>query len=69
MIDAGLVQLAEQNTILYYTHQNVAELWNVLTRPVSHNGFGLTVAEAEREVRTVEDGMNLLPYNESVYRE
>lgn len=69
LIDAALAQLAEQNTILYYTHQNVAELWNVMTRPVSHNGFGLTVAEAEREVRTVEAGMNLLPDNESVYRE
>ncbi|MHB1745418.1 MAG: type II toxin-antitoxin system VapC family toxin [Acidobacteriaceae bacterium] len=69
LIDAALARLAEQNTILYYTHQNVAELWNVMTRPVSRNGFGLTAAEAEREVRTVEAGMNLLPDNESVYRE
>ena len=69
LIDAALAQLVEQNTILYYTHQNIAELWNVMTRPVSRNGFGLTAAEAEHEVRTVEAGMNLLPDNESVYRE
>ena len=26
---------------LYYTHQNIAEFWNVVTRPVARNGFGL----------------------------
>jgi predicted nucleic acid-binding protein len=49
--------------------QNIAELWNVMTRPLSRNGFGLTVAEAEREVRAVESGMKLLSDNEKVYGE
>jgi predicted nucleic acid-binding protein len=31
--------------------------------------LGLTVAEADREVRAIEDGMNLPPDNEAVYRE
>jgi hypothetical protein len=40
-----------------------------MTRPVVRNGLGLTVAEAEREVRAIEAGMTLLPDSEAVYRE
>jgi predicted nucleic acid-binding protein len=64
-----VAKLASEGSILHYTHQNIAELWNVMTRPVARNGFGLTVAEAEREVRVIEAGMSLLPENEGVYRE
>ena len=28
IVDAALAQLAGQGTILHYTHQNIAELWN-----------------------------------------
>ena len=48
---------------------NIAELWNAITRPIERNGLGLSVAEAEREVRAIETGMSLLPENELVYRE
>jgi len=40
-----------------------------MTRPVARNGFGLSVPEAEREVRLIEAGMTLLPDGEAVYRE
>jgi predicted nucleic acid-binding protein len=40
-----------------------------MTRPVIRNGFGLTVADAEREVRTIEAGMDFLPDGAPVYRE
>ena len=40
-----------------------------MTRPVSRNGLGLTIAEAEREVRAIEAGMSLLPDGEAIYRE
>ena len=40
-----------------------------MTRPASRNGFGLTVVEAENEVRVIESGMILLPDSEAVYRE
>lgn len=69
LVDAALARLAGQATTLHYTHQNIAELWNAMTRPAARNGFGLTVAEAEREVRVVEAGMSLLPDGEAVYRE
>ncbi|MBZ5525664.1 MAG: type II toxin-antitoxin system VapC family toxin [Acidobacteriia bacterium] len=69
LVDKALAQLASQGTTLHYTHQNIAELWNAMTRPVARNGFGLTVADAEREVRAIEAGMIFLPDNEAVYRE
>ncbi len=69
IVDAALAQLASQATILHYTHQNIAELWNAMTRPLDRNGLGLTVADAEREVRAIEAGMVFLPDSELVYRE
>ena len=69
LVDTALARLASQGTALYYTHQNMAELWNAMTRPLSRNGFGLTVDEAERQVRAIEADMSLLPDSETVYRE
>jgi predicted nucleic acid-binding protein len=67
LVDTALDRLASQGTILHYTHQNIAELWNAMTWPLVRNGLGLTVAEAEREVRAIEAGMTFLPYSEAVY--
>ena len=69
IVDTALARLASQGIILHYTHQNIAELWNVMTRPPVRNGLGLTVAEAERRVRAIESGMSFLPDSEAVYRE
>jgi predicted nucleic acid-binding protein len=65
----SLGRLANQGTLLYYTPQNIAELWNTMTRPAARNGLGLSAAEADREVRAIENGMILLPDNEAIYRE
>lgn len=40
-----------------------------MTRPVSSNGFGLSIAESDQEVRAIETGMSLLSDNATVYRE
>jgi predicted nucleic acid-binding protein len=69
LIATALTQLIRQGTTLHYTHQNIAELWNVMTRPLGRNGLGLTVNEAETEVRAIERGMTLLPDSEAVYQE
>ena len=65
----AISRLAAQGASLYFTHQNIAELWNVMTRPIGRNGFGLTTTEAENEVQAIESGMTLLADNEHVYRE
>lgn len=69
IVNAALAGLAHQKTALCYTHQNIAEIWNAMTRPLSRNGFGLTTNEADREVRAIELGMTLLPDNEAIYHE
>jgi len=69
IVDTALARLASQGTILHYTHQNIAELWNAMTRAPVRNGLGLTVADAEREVRAIEAAMSFLPDSAAVYRE
>lgn len=69
VVDGAIFKLVEAGAVLYYTHQNIAEFWNVATRPAEKNGFGLTVTDAEKEVRTIESGMVLLPDSEAVYYE
>jgi len=69
LVDAALAHLAGQGTTLHYTHQNIAELWNAMTRPLDRNGFGLTTADAEHQVRAIEAGMTFLPDNDAVYHE
>ena len=69
LVDTALARLAGQGTTFHYTHQNIAELWNAMTRPLARNGFGLTVVEADREVRVIEAGMSFLPDNAAVYRD
>src|SRR5580765_5292121 len=67
IVDSALSRLAGQATALHYTHQNIAELWNTMTRPIARNGLGLTVADAEREVCAIEMGLSLLPDCAAVY--
>ena len=69
VVDSALARLADKGTVLRYTHQNIAEFWNAITRPIERNGLGLSVSEAESEVLAIEAGMTLLPENEFVYRE
>ena len=61
--------MANDGTLLHYTPQNIAELWNAMTRPAARNGLGLSAADADQEVRAIETGMILLPDSEQVYRE
>ena len=69
LVDAALARLAGQGTTLFYAHQNIAELWNAMTRPSTRNGLGLTTTDADLVVRGIEAGMSLLPDNDAVYRE
>ena len=39
---------------LQITSQNCIEFWNVATRPLKKNGFGLTPAETERLLQLIE---------------
>jgi predicted nucleic acid-binding protein len=54
---------------LQATSQNFAEFWNVATRPVARNGFGLTPEEADRRLRILERLFPILPDSPAVYPE
>lgn len=69
LVDTALARLAGSGTIFCYTHQNIAELWNVLTRPIGRNGFGLSIDESDREIHAVEAGMTLLSESDATYHE
>ena len=47
--------------------KNIAEFWNVCTRPVDRNGYALSIAETNRRVNAIELVMTLLPDSEQVY--
>jgi len=51
------------------TPQNVAEFWNVCTRPADRNGLGLSLAEVDREVSRLEGILVLLPDVPAIYGE
>jgi predicted nucleic acid-binding protein len=56
-------------TQLFYTSQNLIEFWNVLTRPADRNGYGLSVAEADKETKRLERSLLLLPSMDAIHKE
>ncbi len=54
---------------VYFTPQNIAEFWNVMTRPVANNGLGFTTAAALVEVEKTERFLTLLPDAPATYAE
>ena len=54
---------------LCYTSQNLAEFWNTCTRPAERNGYGLSVPEADRRARLVEDRLTFLEDSKAVHLE
>jgi predicted nucleic acid-binding protein len=54
---------------VHYTLQNIAEFWNVITRPVSSNGMGVAAAVALAEVEKIERAMELPPDSPAMYGE
>jgi predicted nucleic acid-binding protein len=59
--------LIRQRDALFFCSQNIAEFWNVATRPVDKNGLGLSHDEVLQEVSSIEDLLGLLPDIPAVY--
>jgi predicted nucleic acid-binding protein len=49
--------------------QNIAEFWNVATRPAANNGLGLSVELTSGEVEDIERTLTLLPDSAATYAE
>jgi predicted nucleic acid-binding protein len=54
---------------LFYTSQNLAEFWNVCTRPADRNGFGFSVAETDERAARIEAKFSFAADSEATHRE
>ena len=54
-------KLLRQKDAVFFCSQNIAEFWNVATRPAGLNGLGLSHEEASHEVSRIEELLTLLP--------
>jgi predicted nucleic acid-binding protein len=52
---------------VFFSSQNVAEFWNVATRPIEVNGLAFSSDEVLREVRAIESLLTLLPHTPAIY--
>jgi predicted nucleic acid-binding protein len=52
---------------LCFAPQNLVEFWNVCTRPVEKNGFGLTGAETDARAKLIEAKFLFLPDNGRIH--
>jgi len=69
-VAVGAVEaLRDQAEDLYVTAQNLIEFWNVATRPLNRNGFGLTAVQAEQEVARLETYFLFAADDPAIYRE
>ena len=60
-------KLIRQKDAVFFCSQNVAEFWNVATRPADQNGLGLSHEEALQEVSSIEKLLTLLPDIPAIY--
>jgi predicted nucleic acid-binding protein len=67
LVGASIKALFKQGSELCFSLQNVAEFWNVCTRPAERNGYGLTTAETNRRVEYIERTMTFLVDSDQVY--
>src|SRR5258708_30679074 len=60
-------KLIRQEDAVFFCSQNIAEFWNVATRPAGQNGLGLSQEEAIQEVGNIERLLTLLPDIPAIY--
>jgi predicted nucleic acid-binding protein len=48
--------------------QNIAEFWNVTTRPTANNGLGIVLARAQQRVESIERFCEVVPEDLASYR-
>src|SRR5277367_1521224 len=65
----SVARLLAAGETVCFTPQNIAEFWNVVTRPVTSNGLGFPVSLARGEVEKIERILNILPDSPAIYAE
>jgi predicted nucleic acid-binding protein len=67
LVRAALDELGRRGTETCYSLQNIAEFWNVCTRPAERNGYGLSISDTNQCIERIERTMVFLPDNDEVY--
>jgi predicted nucleic acid-binding protein len=68
LICSAIQALLQQGEQICYTSKNLAEFWNVCTRPnTSRGGFGLSIEETNRRAKIIESYFKFLPNNAAVH--
>jgi predicted nucleic acid-binding protein len=67
LIAESMRRLGSRDIELCFTLQNLGEFWNVSTRLLESNGFGLSVQETNRRFQSVVQAMTLLAEVEGVF--
>jgi predicted nucleic acid-binding protein len=62
-------RLWERGANLFYASQNLAEFWNVCTRPADRNGFGFSVAETDERATLIEAKFSFAADSEATHQE
>jgi predicted nucleic acid-binding protein len=63
----AVAKLIRQKQAVFFCPQNIAEFWNVATRPTELNGLGLSHEEVLHEVSSIESLLTLLPDIPAIY--
>jgi len=63
----SVASLIRDKHSVFVCAQNIAEFWNVATRPVDRNGLGLSHEEVFHEVSEIERLLMLLPDVPAIY--
>ena len=63
----ALKVLMKREEPLVVAIQNVAEFWNVATRPAGNNGLGFTIEEAQTELARIEGFFQIISENADSY--
>ena len=54
-------KLIREKAAVFFCSQNIAEFWNVATRPAEMNGLGFSQGEVLKEIGGIESLLTLLP--------
>ena len=67
-VSRAVIALTARGDRLHYTSQNLGEFWNLSTRSKQQNGIGLSPADAEARVESIENEFTLIPDGPSIHR-
>lgn len=65
--EQAIIQLWQNNDIVYITAQNLIEFWSVASRPTDVNGLGWGVNKIESEISQLQNLFPFLPDTADVF--